>query len=55
MIHSIVLLTMILTWEPMSKYSPLMDTLVPPAREPLLGSMRSSFGTYRHTDQRYST
>lgn len=39
MLHSSVLLTTTLTFEPMSKCSPKMDTLVPPERGPLPGSM----------------
>lgn len=51
--HSCVLFTMTLTVEPMSRFSPVMVTLVPPAREPFLGSMDSSFGTWiQHGDRR---
>lgn len=52
MLHSIVSFTMTLTFEPMSKCSPPMDTLVPPARGPFLGSMYSSFGTCDADDRR---
>lgn len=49
MVHSRVLLTMTLILEPMSRCSPVMATIVPPAREPFLGSMESSFGTWIQT------